>query len=43
MFKWVIDFYKMGLYNEDNLKAYVRGGLISANDFKSATGVDYHD
>ena len=41
MFSWVIDFYKLGIYTSDNLKAYVRSDLISADDFKAATGQDY--
>jgi len=41
MFSWVIDFYKSGAYTADNLKLFVRAGLITADDFKDATGEDY--
>ncbi|MCT3055827.1 XkdX family protein [Leuconostoc citreum] len=41
MAKFILDYYKMGLYADDNMKVFVRAGYITTDQFKTATGKDY--
>lgn len=38
---YVKQYYKMGLYSNDDLKVFVQTAWITADDFKTLTGTDY--
>jgi uncharacterized XkdX family phage protein len=38
---WVLDYYKQGYYNENDLKLFVQVNWITADQYKQATGEDY--
>lgn len=41
MSEYVLNYYKMGLYTDDNMKVFVLAGYITTDQFKTATGKDY--
>lgn len=41
MGKWVIKFYKEGLYDNDKMKIFVKCDWITADQYKELTGIDY--
>ncbi|QFR23690.1 XkdX family protein [Schleiferilactobacillus harbinensis] len=38
---WVLDYYKQGYYNANDLKLFVQVNWITADQYKKATGEDY--
>ena len=38
---WVLDYYKQGYYNADDLQLFVQVNWITADQYKQATGEDY--
>lgn len=37
----VLNYYKMGLYNIEDMEGFVKAGYITPEQFKEATGQDY--
>jgi len=40
-FKTCSNYYKAGYYDNTSLKVFVLKGKITADDFKTITGIDY--
>lgn len=38
---WVLDYYKQGYYNANDLKLFVQVNWITPDQYKQATGEDY--
>jgi hypothetical protein len=38
---YVKQYYKQGLYTNDDLKVFVQAAYITTTDFKNLTGTDY--
>ncbi|RIL72719.1 XkdX family protein [Staphylococcus devriesei] len=41
MAKWVIKYYKAGLYTNENMKTFVRCNWITSVQYKELTGTEY--
>lgn len=41
MAEMVIQFFKQGLYNADDMKLFVQVQWITAEQYKGTTGIDY--
>lgn len=38
---WVLDYYKQGYYNANDLQLFVQVKWITADQYKQATGTDF--
>lgn len=41
MFSLIAKFYSMGLYTKGNIKVFVQGGTITADEYQRITGEAY--
>lgn len=41
MGKWVIKYFEMGLYTNEQMKVFVKCNWITAEQYKELTGIDY--
>ena len=41
MAKWIMKYYKAGLYTDDNRRTFAKVKWITPEQFKEATGIEY--